>query len=90
MQNQYHLVQYSFDDGEGFYYVLDSPENVEFLNQIKEKDNGSRFCMLDKKYSSELVDKVVLESGLNDLNCNSSFHKCDSIDDMKQSHLNLR
>lgn len=39
----YILAQYSFDDGEGFYYILNTPENIRYIESFEEKDNNRRF-----------------------------------------------
>lgn len=88
MESRYFLAQYSFDDGEGFYYVLDNLENMSYLSEVEKKDNNCRLVVLKNEYfSNHIVDCVIFSSGLNHLNCNSQFYKCDTIDDMKKNYL---
>lgn len=86
----YILSQYSFDDGEAFYYVLNTPENIEYIKLFEKKDNNRRFYVLENDtFSESSVDNVVFSSGLNKLNCGSVFYKCNTIEDLEKGYIRL-
>ena len=86
--NKYILAQYSFDDGEGFYYILNTPENISYLDEFEKVDNNSKFYILkNKNFSEDIVNIVTSGSGLNELSCGSFFYKCNNIDDIKKGYL---
>lgn len=88
--NKYILAQYSFDDGESFYYVNNTYEMIDYLNKFEEKDNNNRFFILkNKEFSEDIVNIIINNSGLNELNCNCWFYKCDTIQDLNKNHLIL-
>ncbi|ARF09337.1 hypothetical protein Catovirus_2_286 [Catovirus CTV1] len=80
--NQYYLARYSYDDGETFFYVLDTKETIMYLNNLLKK--YKKIVILEgEKFTSDVVNAVVSKSGINKIYCNSaiSIHKCDNIND---------
>lgn len=87
MQN-YYLARYSYDDGETFFYVLDTPENMLYLNKLSKKRKGI-IVLQGEKFTLDVVNAVVNKSGINKIYCNSAIaiYKCDTINDFKNVEL---
>ena len=88
MDKTYLLAQYSFNCGEAIFYILDTPENVEHINKFAQKHNNKFFSLSCDRFPESVVDVVITSSGLKKL-CRMVFYKCDTIEDMINSHLYL-